>query len=405
MKSRLIACLLGGVLAALAPAGVLVPPGYYLVNLSTDPGSYNTRTDINNRGQIVWSSGSDPFDGATYEIMLFDKATRQTTQITHNDVYDQWPSINDEGVIVWSSAVGPGGVFEIAMWRDGVISYLTDESVQASPANNQVPQVNNQGHAVWRRRALAQCNSNDSEVWYYDGAHAAQLTKLGFLNDFPVISEQGQIAWTHVNYCGPEVHADVYLLQDGKVGNLTSAHPNAGVLSIAASGAMPWTVAMPNEFGWGLELWNDGRIESITDWGQNGYISPDGQRVAFIRWFESNQTWQEFVWHDGRIKQVTNDPFWNIESRINDQGEMAWTYGTYPYFQTRTLLRRNPGDLNCDGAITTLDIGGFVLALALPAGYSLALPDCDRELADLNLDGQLTVADIGAFVAVLTQPR
>ncbi|MDX2200509.1 MAG: hypothetical protein SF069_16260 [Phycisphaerae bacterium] len=59
------------------------------------------------------------------------------------------------------------------------------------------------------------------------------------------------------------------------------------------------------------------------------------------------------------------------------------------------------GDMNCDGFITVGDIGGFVLALTDPAGYSSAFPSCDIDLADVNHDGFVTVGDISAFVALL----
>lgn len=62
-----------------------------------------------------------------------------------------------------------------------------------------------------------------------------------------------------------------------------------------------------------------------------------------------------------------------------------------------------PGDMNCDGAITVSDIGGFVLALTDPATYANDFPDCDAMLADVNDDGAVTVSDIGPFVTLLTQ--
>jgi hypothetical protein len=59
------------------------------------------------------------------------------------------------------------------------------------------------------------------------------------------------------------------------------------------------------------------------------------------------------------------------------------------------------GDMNCDGAIDTADIDGFVLALVDPAGYAAAFPDCDLTRADCNGDGSVDTADIDAFVAAI----
>ncbi len=61
-----------------------------------------------------------------------------------------------------------------------------------------------------------------------------------------------------------------------------------------------------------------------------------------------------------------------------------------------------PGDMNCDGFVTVGDVGGFVLALTDPAGYTTANPGCDILNADINNDGFVTVGDIGGFAALLT---
>lgn len=61
-----------------------------------------------------------------------------------------------------------------------------------------------------------------------------------------------------------------------------------------------------------------------------------------------------------------------------------------------------PGDMNCDGAVSLGDLGGFVLAVTNPAGYPIAYPNCNIVNADVNLDGAVTVSDIGPFVALLT---
>ena len=65
----------------------------------------------------------------------------------------------------------------------------------------------------------------------------------------------------------------------------------------------------------------------------------------------------------------------------------------------------NPvGDLNCDGVVDFGDINPFVLALANPAGYVAAYPDCNIALGDINDDGNVDFADINPFVALLTNP-
>lgn len=60
------------------------------------------------------------------------------------------------------------------------------------------------------------------------------------------------------------------------------------------------------------------------------------------------------------------------------------------------------GDVNCDDAVNNFDIDVFVLAVADPAAYEAAYPNCPVVLADLNYDGAINNFDIDAFVALLS---
>lgn len=74
----------------------------------------------------------------------------------------------------------------------------------------------------------------------------------------------------------------------------------------------------------------------------------------------------------------------------------------YPVLSITVVNAGLPGDLNCDGAVTVSDIGGFVLALTNPAGYAAQFPSCNINNADINGDSAITVSDIGPFVQLLT---
>jgi hypothetical protein len=89
-------------------------------------------------------------------------------------------------------------------------------------------------------------------------------------------------------------------------------------------------------------------------------------------------------------------------------GEMDCTALGFTYLGDEMTCDPNPcqpaliGDLNCDGVVNGFDIDPFVLALANPAGYGAAYPDCDRALADINGDGGVDGFDIDPFVILLT---
>jgi choice-of-anchor B domain-containing protein len=59
------------------------------------------------------------------------------------------------------------------------------------------------------------------------------------------------------------------------------------------------------------------------------------------------------------------------------------------------------GDVNCDGAINTLDVEPFIEAMTNPDQYELDYPNCDLLQADANGDGAVNSVDIEPFVALL----
>ncbi len=69
---------------------------------------------------------------------------------------------------------------------------------------------------------------------------------------------------------------------------------------------------------------------------------------------------------------------------------------------TATIYTPLTGDLNCDGSVDFGDINPFVLALADPAGWQAAYPNCPPENGDINLDGSVDFGDINPFVTLLT---
>ena len=62
-----------------------------------------------------------------------------------------------------------------------------------------------------------------------------------------------------------------------------------------------------------------------------------------------------------------------------------------------------PGDMNCDGVVSFVDINPFVLALTGRAAYEAQFSQCRWLNADANGDGMVNFADINPFVALLAR--
>ena len=116
---------------------------------------------------------------------------------------------------------------------------------------------------------------------------------------------------------------------------------------------------------------------TITDafWIAAAYnisAAADGQETVYIRWAM------------GATDDLVTYPGWNIDDIEIWRLSPAWL-----------------GDLNCDEAVNFDDIDPFVLALASPAAYYAAYPDCSYWTADADDDGDVDFDDIDAFVALL----
>ena len=387
-------------------AEIFIPRGYYLKMLSSES-AFNRWTSINNSGQIVWSAGLDPFDGNTYEIMMYDKATDTVVNLSQNNVYDDYPDINDNGDVVWSSGVGPGGVLEIARLHGGKLSYLTDESASVDPRSNSIPQINDFGQVVWRRRVDTDpCAPTSGHILFFDGLTTRTVTPAVADYYFPFIAGDGDVFWSYVDWCPPEAIARVVRWRNGVASEITTAPPSNGTIGVGRD-SVALTIASELH-GERVSLLDtvSGEITPISEWGYNGRVSPNGRFFTFNRYYVELEAWQIFR-ADRRdafnVVRISDEPIWNFDAKVNDEGELAWVCCDYPYYQIRALLRYAGGDLNCDGFVSISDIPAFVAAIANPVAYDGAWPTCDPLLADFNDDGQVSVADIGWFVLELSR--
>jgi hypothetical protein len=102
---------------------------------------------------------------------------------------------------------------------------------------------------------------------------------------------------------------------------------------------------------------------------------------------------------------------WGDYSAVNPDPSAAnilWAHheynlgGSWRTWVAQLVLPR--GDTNCDGLVDFADINPFILALADPAGYAAAYPDCPLANRDINGDGACDFADINPFIALLSVP-
>lgn len=400
MKRGLLILISAGLVVAASRGEVNIPPGYYFEEVYPRENGFSRWTSINNRGDIVWSTGLDPNDSTTNEIFLYREGIIE--QITNDNIRDDFPSINDAGAIVWSRAIGPNGVLEIVQYRDGDLINITDQSANASPSDNFTPEINSAGHIVFSRAAEPVCGNGDNEIWFFDGIEVLQITDLGYANQYPQINDYGDIAWVQFNFCNSPWTSRILLNSNKKTVEVTSGELSSQRVAINNNRLVTWGHRDPNTELFVVEGWQNGLRTRLDNDGRGGRLNNNDQLV-FIR--SSGDYW-ELIRHDRNLGQSTPvavDPDVDqIDGDINDVGEIAWQFGRYPNSGIAALLRYDMADLNCDHAVTAKDIQPFILALVNSNLYQQQYPLCDPLLADFNNDGFVTVSDIGGFVGALS---
>ncbi len=385
-----------------------IPPGYEIVDITSNNGRLEQFPRINNNGQVVYGSRFYP-SNTEAEIWLYDSNTGVLTQITNdqgNDVFDGLPDIADDGTIVWSRWSGPNSTPEIMMRTpDGVVSQITDDDQE-----DWGPSINNRRQVVWKKKGPQVCPGIDSmEIYLYDGSEPVRLTTsgetFGYANQAPDINDSGDITWTEYDFCDPpppySFQSRMMLYSDGKARALPTLSVTAQVPSINEHGWVVWAgfdLATRRET---VELWDGAQTVQITNDAGLPHMNDLGH-IVFHRWDPTAGVYRIWLYRDGAFSLVSDDPLRSLTPRINDEGEIVWSRRVASQDADIRMLRRfEVGDLNCDDSIDAFDIEPFIVAMLDLQAYSVHYPACDAALADVNRDSVVDAFDIQPFTWLL----
>ncbi|MBU0637871.1 MAG: hypothetical protein KKB50_03330 [Planctomycetes bacterium] len=333
MQRAIPSGLILSLLLAVCAAGQ-VPPKYEIVTIDDDP-TFNYTARMNNRGQIVYSLWTNEGNDDGLEIMLYDNGV--ITQLTDDDVYDRMPDINGDGTIVWSRAVnGPGGPTQIVMLQDGGFRQLTN-----SDLDDRSPRINNLGHVVWYRLKNGGCANASADIYFYDGQAIHQITNDDWSNQSVKINAHDQIVWTQYNFCDDPWTSKIMMYSDG---DITQLSPDDAVtprgVQINDLAQVVWLSQMGAQHG--IQLWEDGAVTTLTDWGNPAGINNRGD-VAIYRFYDAGPVGAYEVWlyRNGEFLQITDSPhdrgwdnIWSFPTDINELGEMVYSHGRPWYYET-----------------------------------------------------------------------
>jgi hypothetical protein len=373
-------------LASGAAGQVEIPPGWEIRTIvEAVEGRYCGWPDINDRGDAVFDCG-DLEDQSTREIYLY--ARGELTQITHDDLKDGFPKINNKREIVWARELDGDGDFDIVLLRDGEM-----EVVAAEPHYEIGADINDAGHIVWE--ADLDGGGNNRVVLYFDGDSTRQISFNSLANNLARINQSSEIIWTRYNFGGAPWYSDVMMYQDGETLQLTQGRKQINFAGINDLGQVVWVSPQG-----GLERWNNGVTVTLLPDGDNAQINNRGF-ISVSRWNPGGRYSSMWLLRDGGWLQLTDGPEDAINGAINARAEIVWQHGERGFgIELFTRSSGFAGDLDLDGDVDLRDFA--VLASCLGGDQPLNL-DC-RE-ADMDQNEQVDIDDYAQWVMLLQGPE
>jgi Tol biopolymer transport system component len=149
--------------------------------LTTANGLYDTNQWLGTNGDVVWNSGNN--------IVLYTAATQTVTQLTNDTLYRSNAVIDGNGDITWQG-MDPNGTDTEMFFYDGTTGVITNIS------NNDVDDnfywMNNHGDIAWTSNT-----GTATEIMFYSNTTKAvtQITNDTFQDNFIVLNDQLDMAW------------------------------------------------------------------------------------------------------------------------------------------------------------------------------------------------------------------
>lgn len=139
--------------------------------------------------------------------------------------------------------------------------------------------------------------------------------------------------YTRYNFCIiPWWDSDIMLYENGRFTQLDPEYSFAPQTpAINNAGVIVWDNNFHSDGRHGLQLWENGVVTDLTDWGAGPDIGASGE-IVFRRWYQEEYTEQLWMYRDGRYTPLTFDSGYYFDPCINDAGDIVfnkgWPFGT-----------------------------------------------------------------------------
>lgn len=380
-------------LLALPPVGLgQIPDGYEIIVLADDLGIHSV-PEINNLGEVVWSSSFPPSHS---EIFWYRDGV--VVRVDSPLPYNINPVVNDCGAVVFAAGDDWNPPFDLILWNQGPILTLPDQQPEASTLA-----LNNQGVLVWSFDFSE--DFSHVELFRINGGSPEQITDNGVSNASPRMNAGGDLAWVRYNFFqSPWISTVMLRMLNGMVLEITDGSNQPQGVDVNDSGQVVFRQYNGTEDE--IRLWQNGATIALSP-GTGPRINSAGD-VCFGRWYPEDGIRYQMLLRQGSLYRLPSRlGWWNAGSDINDSREVAWRELDHSFGDTRIMLLRrirHPGDLNEDCQIDLFDMLLFGACVTGPDSSpdGCELPECT--LADFDGDGDVDFADYWEFQRRFTGP-
>ena len=378
--------ILGGVvmavLASALPCWAQLPPGATVTQVSQPFPQRWPR--LNDNREIVYAG--PPGGGAEGHVVYHyhDGVITPLSDWQWNHVS---PTINNAGVVAWMQGLWDLN-YDVVVYVDGITYPVTD-----TPQPEAMCDINDMGEMVWMRYTCwPESSYNCSDIFYYDGNDAQQLTFGGFLrqNQEPRINNFGDIVWLEIDMTFGIYNSSrrVMRYSDGKVTALTARETDFWKPLQNNVGQVIWNAERPSPRG-AIYLWDDGVTVEVIPVGQAVGVNDRGE-ITFVT--TGGGTGVAWLYRDGVYYQPFDGRANTGPRDINERGNVV---GSGPGVVERDIflmfIEPIPGDYDEDGDVDLADTAALPGCLVGPSG---GIPGDACGAFDFDTDNDVDIGDI-----------
>lgn len=371
-----------------ASAQVNLPPGFETIEIAVDD-RFTGRPWMNNCGQIVYSKEENALPYGP-EIYLYDNG--KTYQVTHNEIPDDEPVINDAGDMAWIRYVPQTDTVQMVFLRDGVETVVAEDWSLGSPTINEL------GHLAWSRSIQGECYPTMAVIMFWDGQSITQITRNEeYYNQSPSLNDFDDIVWTHMDVCATPWTGRIQAYWGGRLVDLPSEDPQEQLPALNADRTVVWRAgtAVVIRRGESTDVVHpDASVPEINERGHVYATVWDGVR-------RQNQPWL-FLIRDNRIRsyRLADSSVAFSSGSISDDNEVCCRWLNNPgqgdWGGGVLYLRRvRNGDLDSDGIVGLHDFRQFSRCLSGPGEIGHL---CSCRASDLDWDDDVDLTDVATFL-------